>query len=243
MSSITEITLGNGWEVQARPVPPHATYVWQQIHIPTPNKPSRPMVELVSEVTGHTEIVPALPDSDEWDAWVEQIKVWNDAVQEIRIKTRTNEMAFSLDYSIIAFKHQGLYPDNGWMKEPPDDWSAPDVYIEQCTQDGVDTQTQNSRRMQFINLELLERSIFIDEVSRIAFPMGDADTSPVREEEIRAVLEKFRAGDGVSNPSGSVDNDTRTEDRTREDESVLTRDVDSSRDGFFRRLVQLVKGS
>ncbi len=125
----------------------------------------------------------------------------------------------------------------------PDDWSAPDVYIEQCTQDGVDTQTQNSRRMQFINLELLERSIFIDEVSRIAFPMGDADTSPVREEEIRAVLEKFRAGDGVSNPSGSVDNDTRTEDRTREDESVLTRDVDSSRDGFFRRLVQLVKGS
>jgi len=107
MSSITEITLGNGWEVQARPVPPHATYVWQQIHIPTPNKPSRPMVELVSEVTGHTEIVPALPDSDEWDAWVEQIKVWNDAVQEITHQDK-NERDGHFRLDVLDYCHSSI---------------------------------------------------------------------------------------------------------------------------------------
>jgi len=235
MPSTRIVLLGNGWELQVCTVPPHASFRWQKANIPTPPKPVRPMVEITSPLDGHTEVVPALPDSAEWDAWIEQMKMWQADSDALFEEHYQEQMDFSLDYAIVGWRRAG---EQEWTTDPPVDWKPRDV----LARHGVDL--YDNTRLNFIYLELLDDpDTFKKSVSRImstAYPGGEKDTSSVKDEEVTAVLDKFPVRDGTPGSARNVGSDTRTT-KERSADVVIRAGDDGGRGkaSFARRVVQL----
>lgn len=238
MPSIRIVQLGDGWEVQVCTVPPHASFRWQKAHISYPVKPAHPVTEITSKLDGHTESAPALPDSEEWKVWMEHMTVWQAECDKLDGDSYQQQLDFSLDYAVIGWRRIG---EQEWVTDPPLDWQPRDA----LSRHGVEL--YDNPRLNFIYLELLDDpDSFRMDMNRImstAFPKGEQDTSPVRDEEVTAVLDKFPNRDGVSKSTGNVGTDTGTSRKWGPYGSVYGRDAGGKRKPSFARwLVQLFEG-
>lgn len=221
-------------EALVRTVPPTATVHWQRAHLDIPNKPGRPMVELTSKLDGHTEIVPALPKSEEWDAWVAEMQEWYDEVDRIQEEKSYSQLEYHLDYALVGWRDAGS--DNEWELDPPDDWNPPNV----LERHGIDV--TDDRRLAYILYVVLDEPWKINTVAEKAWRESkdpEHDASPITQKEISAVQDKFRSGDAdtrrhVGSASGSRGS-------RNSDERIRTRDAQGrqhgARSGFLVRLI------
>ena len=199
MPELRVVQLAGDWEVRVTPVPPHASFRWVKSHVQYPDKPPKPVVEMRSPLLSADappEIATALPDTPEWDAWMVALREWQDQCDKIRESKADEEMEFSLDYAIVDWRKKGT--DDPWCAEPGADWEPRAALLRH----NVDV--SDDRRLAFIHYELLAQSENYNLVTRAAFPQGEADMSPVTEEEVSAALGSFRVGSGVPGESGSV---------------------------------------
>lgn len=226
-------------EVLVRPVPPTASVHWQQAHVKFPDKPGRPMQEITSKLDGHVEVVPALPDSDEWNAWVLKMQEWNAAVREIQEKSMQDQMQFYMDYAIMGWRVAG--GDDGWQESPPDDWQIPDALVRHGAN------LIEDRRVAYIMYVVLDENWKIQAVSSNAWPKdrdAERDASPVMREEVSAVLDKFRSRDADSGEA--VGSGARGQRIRHTDERIRARDAadggDGRRSGFLVRTLKRLSG-
>jgi len=226
-------------EVLVRPVPPTASVHWQKAHVRLPKKPSRPMQEITSKLDGHTEIVPALPDSDEWNAWVLKMQDWYAQVDDIREEHIQDQMQFYMDYAILGWRNADSQDE--WQEMPDEEWEIPAA----LTRHGVDS--INDKRVAYIMYAILDENWKVQAVASKAWPEGrdaERDDSPVTREEVAAVLDKFPGRDEDSGrPMDASAGGTRVR---RADERIRTRDAASRgncrRPGFLVRALKRLSG-
>lgn len=207
-------------EVLVRPVPPTATVHWQKTHIDIPQKPGRPVEEITSNLDGHTEVVPALPESDAWDEWVAEMQNWYDEVERIQDEHGHEQLEYHLDYAVIGWREAGS--DDEWHEVPPEDWEPPEV----LKRHGVPV--PEDRRLAYLMYVVLDEPWKMNAVSDKAWPSErdpERDTSPITEEEVSAVLGKFRSGD--ENSGGDVGSFAGGQGQWDQDERIRTRDAES----------------
>lgn len=242
MPELKIVPLGNGWEVRVTPVPPHASVRWDRARVKYPPKPVRPMVEIRSKLLpeGSTpEVVPALPESDEWNAWMKEMIIWQAECDQIRGDMAGLELDFSLDYSIVDWRPEGS--DEGWCSVPPRDWQPNPALARHGMVDDLDT------RVAFIHYELLAPPANYDAVMEVAYPKGEQDTSSVTEEEVVAAIRSFRSGGGISRAAGDMGVATgatgTAQQASRANVNVRKRDVSRRhKESLTRRLVQWFQG-
>ena len=243
MPELKIVPLGNGWEVRVTPVPPHASVRWNRAHVKYPPKPVRPMVEIISKLLpkgSPPEVVPALPESDEWNAWVEEMTIWQAACDLVRADVAGLELDFSLDYAIADWRPEGS--DEEWCSDVPDGWQPNPALARHGVEDDVDI------RVAFIHYELMVPPASYDDVMEEAYPKGEQDTSPVTEEEVKAALGSFQPRGRVSGAAGNVGAVTgatgTTQQAARANVDVRQRDASRRcKEPLARRLVQWFKGS
>lgn len=231
---LTIVQLVGEWEVQVTPVPPQASFRWSKHHVKYPPKPYRPMVEIRSKLLPEgapPEIVPALPESPEWNGWLEEMKIWQEECEHIREEMAPKEMEFSLDYAVKGWRKKGS--EDEWLAEPPDGWLPSEALERHGIEDGL------SVRLSFIYYELLAHPQNFDLIMAAAFPKGERDTSLISEEEVDAALSKFRSGGGMSGSAGHVGTNAGTGTQVRgaqgADEHVRRGNVSSRRKGTIAR--------
>jgi len=232
MSTVTVVSLSNDWEVQVRPVPPTATFKWEKANLNLPPKPGRPMATYTSELDGHIETVPALPDSKEWKEWELKMLTWREECDVLREDALYDESDYSIDYAIVAFRKKEEGP---WLIEPPAEWKVPEA----MSRHGADD--FDCRRLAFIQLELLEFQPDYEKLHAVMFPVGEQSTAPVIKEEIRAALERFPSGDGGA--ARSLGASAGFSSRGHKDVNVRTGDASGGQKASIaRRVVFLFKG-
>lgn len=210
-------------EVLVRPVPPTATVHWQKAHLDIPEKPSRPMAEMTSPLDGHTEAAPALPDSEEWNAWLEKMQVWHDDVEQIQDEHKHEQLEYHLDYAVVGWREA----DSGaeWQEYPPESWEPPDV----LRRHGVPV--PEDKRLAYLMYVVLDEPWKVQAVSDHAWPSdrdAERDTSPITEGEVAAVMDKFRSRDEDSRRDvGTI---AGVSGERVQDERIRTRDAESGRD-------------
>lgn len=191
------VVLGE-WEALVIPVPPTASYRWKKQKVELPPKPPRPMSEYES-LAGHTEIVPSLPGSDDYNRWVEAMVTWG-AECEAALEDRAGEMSeFAFDYAVLAWRLAGS--DEAWSKEPPKGWKPSEAY----ERHGVEL--SGNMRLEFILNELLCVKSHLDAVNAIMYPdelNPERDTSPITGEEVSAALASFQSGDEIPRATGGM---------------------------------------
>lgn len=194
MTDSTVIDLGT-WEAQVRTVPPHASFRWQMVHLQYPEKPKKPTKLYTSKLTSHSEEIDALPETEEYDAYIDALADWEEECVRIRNDVAVAEMDFSYDYAVVAFRYKG---NEEWLVEPPEEWEPSSAY----SRHGVEL--DESRRITFIFDELLDTNSKMDAVRLLAFPQGDLSTAPIEDEEVSAVLSTFqgRGGSAARNMGG-----------------------------------------
>jgi hypothetical protein len=193
------------------------------------------MATYVSPLDGHEETVRALPESKEWKRYMVELAEWQAKSAQLRASTMLDEMAFSHDYAVIAWRQKGT---EDWIYNVPDDWE-PD---ESFDRHGVDI-AGDEKRILWIRLELMEFQQDIEALNSLAFPdRGDRALTPVTDKEVRAVLGSFQPD--VGSAGGSVGGNTGAR-RGRQDRDVSVRGRDDG--GRFarwaRRLVRKLQGS
>lgn len=226
-------------EVLVRPVPPTASVHWQKAHVTLPKKPGRPMQEITSNLDGHTEVVPALPDSDEWNVWVLKMQEWYAQVEDIQEQHIQDQMQFYMDYAIIGWRGAGS--EDEWQEMPDEDWQPPAA----LARHGIDP--IEDTRVAYIMYELLDENWKVQAVTSEVWPKeqdAERDASPVTEEEVSAVLEKFRSGDEDTRRSVGASTGGR---RVRSaDERIRTRDApgrgNRRHSGWLVRIAQRLTG-
>jgi hypothetical protein len=191
------------------------------------------MVTYKSNLTGHEETVEALPETKEYDAYLYEMMLWEEECRRIREDLALSETDFSYDYAILGWREMG---SEEWKSEAPDDWQPSGAY----GRHGVEL--SDIRRLTFIFDELLDTADKMDAVREVAFPVGDADTSPITEEEVRAVLDTFPVGS--TGDGGSVGGTARAGRGGHQDVGVRKRDADGRRKRPLTRwLVRMLEGS
>lgn len=231
-----EADLNNGWEVRVRCVPPTASYRWQEAHITRPPRPPRPVVRIKAKADGHVEEVPALPDSTEWNIWVQQMAEWELKCEELHQEVMDQETDFSFDYALVAWRSAGGVGDvEEWTREVPEGWEFPQALITH----GAAKPNNDNPVMDFINYELLNTGETRDIIRPLAFPgAGEADTSPVTQAEVEAALRSFRSPMGAPRAAGDMDDSTTSPNDRDQDVSPSQGRVDRSRPwNPLRRLV------
>jgi len=242
MPELRTVQLAGDWEVRVTPVPPHASFKWVKAHVKYPDKPPKPMVEMRSPLLppdAPAESAPALPDTPEWDAWMLELQNWQEQCDKVREAKADEEMEFSLDYAVMDWRKSGT--EDPWQSEPAADWE-PRSALERH---GVDV--GDNRRLAFIHYELLAQPENYDLIVYAAFPKGEADMSPITEEEVNAALGNFRTGSGVSRESrnmGTTPEAARPKGQAAH-QNVSIRQGDATgrrKANLARRLVFLVSG-
>jgi len=185
------------------------------------------------------ETAPALPETPEWDEWMLALQKWQEACDRVRESKADEEMEFSLDYAIVDWRKKET--DDPWCEEPDADWEPRAALLK------YNVDVSDDRRLLFIRYELLAQPENYDRVAQAAFPQGEADMSPVTEEEVSAALGSFRTGGGVSGEPGSVGTASELArpggQTSNQDVSIRQGDALGGRKAnLARRLVYLVSG-
>lgn len=216
------VRLSNGWEVRVRPVPPTANFKWEATHIKLPKKPGKPVAVITSKLTGHTETPDALPESKEWNAWLAEMMLWEEEVENIQQSASSDEMHFAFDYACVDWRN----PDQGveeWIEDPPDGWEIPRALIKHEVENA-----DSDMRMAFINYCLIEVPEDHNVIRRWMYPVGEDSTAPISESEVERVLASFQ--DGMASGwklGGDLGSTARPGTRQTEVVGIRKRDVHS----------------
>jgi len=196
------------------------------------------MATYTSELDGHTETVPALPGSEEWEHWEKEMLAYRQECDSVRDEKLFEQSEYSLDYAIVRFRDISVVglEKGEWLTNPPDDWEPRDA----MERHGV--APIEDRRVAFVQLELLQYTWDFERIRTIAFPLGgERDTSPITKEEVGAALQMFRPGEGGA--VGSLGSGSSLTTRQVADVNVRTGDASGRQTWpFTRRLVFLLTG-
>jgi len=221
-------------EALVRPVPPTATVHWQKSHLDIPDKPARPMAEVTSKLDGHTEVHPALPDSEEWDAWIAEMQQWYEEAERIQEEHSHEQLEYHLDYAIVGWREAGS--DDNWQKMPPEDWEPPDVLRRH------NVPIPDDMRVAYLMYVVLDTPWKMNVVAEAAWRSSsdpERDVSPITEKEVSAVLDKFRGGDEDS--GGDMGSSSRGRGKRSPNDRIRSRDVKGrgagERSGLLVRLI------
>ena len=199
-STAQVVELGE-WEALVIPVPPTASFRWRKQKEQYPPKPPKPIAEYES-VAGHTERVEALPESKEYNEWIQQMRIWKEECNAIAEKVAIEGSEFAYDYAILAWRHAdetGAVSE--WMTEPPNGWEPSGAYARHGLV------PSDNLRLEFILHDLLCVDKYMALVTKIMYPntLGtEGDTSPVTKEEVAAALATFQPGNEIPSATGRL---------------------------------------
>lgn len=195
---MSTIRLENGAVLRYRLVPPYArAQAYFSLKDPPPPK------EELKSAAGHTEEVLADEESAAYQEWFDEL-------QEVRRVRAQRQQDMTLDYGIEAWL---LPPPDGllglivrllraigirnWRSAPPEDWEIP----ESLERYGVTAYV--SRRLTYIQIELITTNKDLERVVRIVGDLGEA--GELTDEEVEAAEASFRAEMGSGAAAGSTD--------------------------------------